>query len=1650
MLGGLITYGAKRFFADSWNIMDTVVVGSGWLDLAGLKTGVGMLRMVRVFRPLRTLTKVESMRLVVQALVSSIPGLANVLLLAAFMIFIFALFGLKLWIGVLSGRCFSPSVAVTAALLAGETAPDTALLSGQAARAAQAAADLANLGSSDPVAWPGSHHYCCADVARCGNETCSVAGEQCVEFGNPENGNQSFDNIGTALLVVFQAMTAEGWSEIMDHLMDSQDGVITGVYFTCLMILGGLFVTNYLLAECCVVFGQHMDNLKLANADEEAMEEKRKEQAERDAARAISFMSPAMAASLAANQSLAPGASSDVSAAAGDADEQEEELLIPAAAAGPGATRGRSESVKAQMNGTGADMQKPDPAAPDSVAKRKEQGGEGEEDDQYDDSNSPASTRHCGKISWLIWCLLPGPGWCVCFCPVDRHAIEEGDNGSVEGRQLWWFKRAQLRVARFVESARVDSFLTTCISVNFVLLALDHHGQPEWWTSTLEWCNYALTGIFSVELVIKVFGFGPLGYFGDPMNWLDAVCVVTSLMEVLFQSGGGVSALRVLRLMRILRSMKMIKDGSALKQMIETAIASMKAVVNFGVLLLLLIYIFTLLGMNLFGGELFEDDGITVPRANFDTFIAAFLAVFQVSTRENWHKLLYSAMSGSSSGAAIAYFVTLLVMTNYILLALFMGTLLQNFQKHFSDVKGAKVGLPSILPLVNVARQKFLALRASEKRSTADIMAMMAAEAEQRRQREVDTHSLWLFSRSGKVRRFAIATMASPWFERSVLFAIGVSSTLLAVEHPNDLPGTTKATILKVLDVVFTAFFVGEMSIKIIALGFVDGEEAYTKSTWNLLDGTVVIISILTLLPGDGGSIKFLRVLRTVRALRPLQAVNKWPGLRTVVQSLANSVPSIMIVNTLAFFFVTVFGILFVQLFGGALYYCTDETVHPMLACTGTYVTDDGSIGKRLWLNQRRNFDNIIEALLVMFELLTLEEWDGVMHSVVDATDKFHGPLRDNSLGFGFAFIFYIIAGSFFILNLFVGVIVSAYNEAKAEAEHGTGMSATQEKRRTDGIKGTHAAALDKYLKLSSETVSKWQLPFLKIIMHPKFEWVVLIAILSNVGFMCLEHVGQSAQMQSVSETANEAFAWLFLGEMIFKVLALGPIKYWRPNWNKFDGFIVTISMVELAWKKVAGGELPLDPTVIRLFRIFRVARFVRMAEKAKGIKNLIQTFLETLPYLVNVAALLSIFLFIYAVVGVALFTNVKHQSTITEYMNFGDFASAITLLVRISTGEGWAGAMRDCQVTPPFCGFDEDTGYDNCGDVLLAPLYFVTYMLVCCYVSLNVIVAVILFTFFDLEGNPNDKSLGDSDVAVFLSSMAAMRRETTRADLNTFASSDSAAGDENGPEPAKPTIPTAEAFAGDEMNGLAIEGKDGLPVLHASKVPELLLRIKDPLGCPTDFHLTELRPKLDRWMRKELPKGDWDPSNVERWKTVEIGAAELLRFLVVYNFDVDVAPKAQQKKNLWNNVGKVSVLQDQPDQEQGQNGLGGSDGAPPVSAASAWTTSDSATGSGIVPLMDAGEDIIKENEKAEAKLQRQHEEEALDSAAAGLPGLASPTGSPAASDPDREKSIGPEDSLTWMEDAVEPSPTANTSTNEGTELDSLSELEREVEDEQP
>ena len=96
-----------------------------------------------------------------------------------------------------------------------------------------------------------------------------------------------------------------------------------------------------------------------------------------------------------------------------------------------------------------------------------------------------------------------------------------------------------------------------------------------------------------------------------------------------------------------------------------------------GLLLLVIMCIYALFGMQLFGGIWNFPDGL--PRPNFDSFSNAFIAVFQLLTVENWPVLLFAGMRNGFAPLVAFYFITFLFIGNYILLNLFIAIMLDAF-----------------------------------------------------------------------------------------------------------------------------------------------------------------------------------------------------------------------------------------------------------------------------------------------------------------------------------------------------------------------------------------------------------------------------------------------------------------------------------------------------------------------------------------------------------------------------------------------------------------------------------------------------------------------------------------------------------------------------------------------------------------------------------------------------------------------------------------------------------------------------------------------------------------------------------------------------------------------------------------------------------
>ena len=240
-----------------------------------------------------------------------------------------------------------------------------------------------------------------------------------------------------------------------------------------------------------------------------------------------------------------------------------------------------------------------------------------------------------------------------------------------------------------VEHDIFNTFITACILINTGMMAIEHHNQPDILTEILEMMNLVLNIIFQAELVLKHVGLGLAGYWGNNFNKLDGFIVAASVLEM--ASGGGnsgLSALRTFRLLRILRSMKLLKQFPELSRLMRMVLKGFIALKDFMLFLLLFIFIFSILGMQLFGGsEEYSAEKTWAYRKNFNSLWESIYTVFEILTGANWFTIMWNGMRAQGTPASL-YFVAWTVIGSFVLLTLFLAILLANFSDDEEDEAG--------------------------------------------------------------------------------------------------------------------------------------------------------------------------------------------------------------------------------------------------------------------------------------------------------------------------------------------------------------------------------------------------------------------------------------------------------------------------------------------------------------------------------------------------------------------------------------------------------------------------------------------------------------------------------------------------------------------------------------------------------------------------------------------------------------------------------------------------------------------------------------------------------------------------------------------------------------------------------------------------
>merc|ERR1719160_349434 len=135
--------------------------------------------------------------------------------------------------------------------------------------------------------------------------------------------------------------------------------------------------------------------------------------------------------------------------------------------------------------------------------------------------------------------------------------------------------------------------------------------------------------------------------------------------------------------------------------------------------------------------------------------------------------------------------------------------------------------------------------------------------------------------------------------------------------------------------------------------------------------------------------------------------------------------------------------------------------------------------------------------------------------------------------------------------------------------------------------------------------------------------------------------------------SGSTCFTIVFNLEAVLKLVAM-RVNYFTESWNVFDFSCVVSTDVGIAIE-LAGYGIGLG-TVMSAIRLFRIARLFRLIRFMKGLNQLFTAFLLSIPKLGNVTAILVLLLFLFAVLGVNLFSKVHYHGPHDEFANFRSF----------------------------------------------------------------------------------------------------------------------------------------------------------------------------------------------------------------------------------------------------------------------------------------------------------------------------------------------------------------------------------------------------------
>ena len=485
---------------------------------------------------------------------------------------------------------------------------------------------------------------------------------------------------------------------------------------------------------------------------------------------------------------------------------------------------------------------------------------------------------------------------------------------------------------------------------------------------------------------------------------------------------------------------------------------------------------------------------------------------------------------------------------------------------------------------------------------------------------------------------------SSVYFSSAVLFVVVLNGIIVALDTPDrgvEKYGTKPHIPKDVtfwLGNAFLILFGLEAIIKIVAHGFLlNGPDSYMWSYWNVFDLFIVVSGVLDVILDGGG---WITTLRLMKCFQPLKHLSKYKAGRMVMTTAEKALPMMMDVVLLLLWFVILATVMGVMLFGTLMSGRNYEDVanlggDPKERCSflvSNYGTvdgvsisryDDGGVpgDEELCMNSNidtlvknstllddvqsnvyccnsgvspfdnyLNFDNFLRGMFIVLHVITIDGWNELAWPVA------------NTAGYVPAMSYFCavaVLGGFFVFQLFTAVICATLGEIEEDDDP------EAHEKEMEELREAHEKALEPeetYPQLEHACAHKPRQMILDFTNHPIFQNFITFTILLNTGLMCANHVDKTDSFKDVEVIIDLTCSGIFLFEFVLKHIGLGVIRYWKDNWNKLDGFVVLVSIIDFSLTygmSTSGGDdeggTPVDLSFLRVFRVFRILRTLKI-----------------------------------------------------------------------------------------------------------------------------------------------------------------------------------------------------------------------------------------------------------------------------------------------------------------------------------------------------------------------------------------------------------------------------------------------------------------------